>query len=159
MCAAEELGISPRLNLFFTSQCGTLSWWHHLHMRVQNVHSTYVGVFQTPWGTRLVSCSHITDDVDAEAAGCYSIICSQLKALWPWFHLTEEVGEVGVKKCSYWSDWISMLPVTSVPNNTCFCSNVLFCCELRCLRFGSVWGSVAWGLVALLPSSLEKKMI
>lgn len=116
-------------------------------MGIQNIHSTYIWVVQTPWGIWLVSSSHITDDVDAKAAGCFSIICSQLKALWPWFHLTEEVGEERIKKCSFWSEWISMLPVTLMPNNTCFRFTVLCSCEIGFPRFGSMWGSVVCGIV------------
>lgn len=57
------------------AECGKLSWLHHLRLRIQHMHITYVCMFQTPWGTQLVFCSHITDDVNAKAAGWFSIIC------------------------------------------------------------------------------------
>lgn len=38
-------------------------------------------MFQRPWGTQLlVFSAHITDDVDAKAAGWFSIICLEPKA-------------------------------------------------------------------------------
>lgn len=68
-------------------------------------------MFQTPWGTQLlVFSAHITDDVDAKAAGWFSIICSELKApvtLIPsdW----RSGGEVKVEKCTKWTLFWSLL--------------------------------------------------